>query len=381
MQRFGRVQINGPMGMASFDENQGMIGDFYIQLRWRKTPMASSSTSALIDFLRFGIRIQPSLRRGHVGAVIRSIRVAAPRSADHPGKVAPFRRWADKDMTYLIVQTLNGLSFGMLLFLLSAGLSLNYGLMRVLNLTHGSFYLIGGYIGLTTIQQTGSFILAVAVASLAVGNKSGIVMELFCCVTFITKKCQTLLTFGCLFIFADLALVIWGGEPRTLPRPDFLSGSVSLGGVYYPLYRLFIIAAGAVVAVLLWWLIEGTRIGAMLRAGVDNEEVARGTGINVSILFTSVFALGAFLAALGGVIGGPLLGVFPGADYHVMLLAFVVIIIGGLGSVKGALVGSIVVGLLDNFGKVYFPEFALFTIFAPMAIILSVRPQGLFGRA
>jgi branched-chain amino acid transport system permease protein len=159
-----------------------------------------------------------------------------------------------------------------------------------------------------------------------------------------------------------------------------LSESIEIGAFFYPSYRLFIIAFGFMIAALLWWIQEGTRVGAMLRAGVDDEETARALGINVSLLFTLVFALGAFLAALGGVMGGPIVGVYPGADFEVMLLAFVVVIIGGLGSLKGALVGGLVVGLLDNFGKVFFPEFALFTIFAPMALILAVRPAGLFGR-
>jgi len=159
-----------------------------------------------------------------------------------------------------------------------------------------------------------------------------------------------------------------------------LSQSVQLGDFFYPSYRLFIIAFGLLVAGLLWWIQEGTRVGAMLRAGVDDEEIARALGINVSLLFTLVFALGAFLAALGGTMGGPVMGVYPGADFDVMLLGFVVIIIGGLGSLRGALVGGLIVGLLDNFGKVFFPEFALFTIFAPMALILAVRPLGLFGQ-
>jgi branched-chain amino acid transport system permease protein len=189
-----------------------------------------------------------------------------------------------------------------------------------------------------------------------------------------------LVTFGFLFIFSDLTTLIWGGNPQTMPKPEMFANSLQLGSFYYPSYRLFIIGFGLVVAALLWWLQEGTRIGAMVRASVDDEEVARALGINVSLLFTLVFALGAFLAALGGVMGGPIVGVYPGADFEVLLLGFVVVIIGGLGSLKGALAGGLIVGLLDNFGKVFFPELALFTIFAPMVLILAVRPAGLFGR-
>jgi branched-chain amino acid transport system permease protein len=283
-------------------------------------------------------------------------------------------------MMFWVIQTLNGISFGMLLFLLSAGLSLIYGLMKILNLTHGSFYLLGGYIGLAVVHATGSFVLAVLVGCLAIAVV-GVLMERFFLRRFHLQELpQTLLTFGFLFIFSDLAMLIWGGNPQTMPKPAMFSTSVQLGAFAYPSYRLFIIGFGLVIAALLWWLQEGTRIGATLRAGVDDEEIARALGINVSLLFTLVFALGAFLAALGGVMGGPIMGVYPGADFEVLLLGFVVVIIGGLGSLRGALVGGLLVGLLDNFGKVFFPEFALFTIFAPMALILAVRPTGLFGR-
>lgn len=283
-------------------------------------------------------------------------------------------------MTFWLIQTLNGISYGMLLFLLAAGLSLIFGLMKILNLTHGSFYLLGGYFGLYVIQKTGSFVLALLTASLAIAI-IGVVIERFFLRRFHLQELpQALVTFGFLFIFSDLATVIWGGDPQTIPKPDLFSGSVQLGSFYYPSYRLFIIGFGLLIAVLLWWLQEGTRIGAMVRASVDDEQVARALGINVPLLFSLVFALGAFLAALGGVMGGPIVGVYPGADFEVLLLGFVVVIIGGLGSLKGALFGGLVVGLLDTFGKVFFPELALFTIFAPMALILAVRPRGLFGR-
>jgi branched-chain amino acid transport system permease protein len=283
-------------------------------------------------------------------------------------------------MTFWLVQALNGVSFGMLLFLLAAGLSLIFGLMKILNLTHGSFYLLGGYVGLTVIQKTGSFVLAVIAAMIAIAL-IGVVIERFFLRRFHLQELpQALVTFGFLFIISDLTTVIWGANPQTIPKPALFDGAVHWGGFYYPAYRLFIIVFGLIVAALLWWLQEGTRIGAMLRASVDDEEVARALGINVSLLFTLVFALGAALAALGGVMGGPIVGIYPGADFQILLLGFVVVIIGGLGSLKGALIGALIVGLLDNFGKVLFPELALFTIFAPMALILAVRPTGLFGR-
>ncbi len=283
-------------------------------------------------------------------------------------------------MTFWFLQLLNGLSFGMLLFLLAAGLSLIFGLMRILNLAHGSYYLLGAYVALSVVEGTGSLSLAV-LAGVAVVVALGVVME-----RFLLRRLppheelpQALLTFGCLLIVGDVALWTWGGTPQSLPKPDALSASVRLGLLVFPTYRLFLIIVGTVIGVVLWFLQERTKLGAMVRAAIDDAEIARATGINVSLLSTLVFAVGAALAALGGIMAGPVLGVYPGADFEILLLAFVVVIIGGLGSLKGAFVGGLLVGCLDNFGKVLFPELALFTIFAPMAVILAVRPAGLFG--
>ena len=279
-----------------------------------------------------------------------------------------------------VIHTLNGISLGMLLFLLASGLSLIYGLMKILNLTHGSYYLVGGYVGVAVMRWTDSFVLAIVAAVIAVGL-IGATMERFFLRRFhMDELPQTLLTFGFLFIFADLSLWIWGGDPIMMAKPKIFAHSLSFGLYAYPEYRLFLIVVGALVALGLWWFQERTRLGTMLRAGVDDAEIARALGINVSLMFTLVFAAGAALAALGGVLAGPVLSVYPGADFETLILAFVVVIVGGLGSLRGALVGALLVGLLDNFGKAFFPEFALFTVFAPMAIILVVRPTGLFGR-
>ncbi len=280
-----------------------------------------------------------------------------------------------------VIHTLNGVSLGMLLFLLAAGLSLIYGLMKILNLTHGSYYLLGAYIGSTVIARTGSFALALIVAPLLVALLGAFMERFFLRRFHLDELPQTLLTFGFLFIIADLSLWTWGGDPILLPKPALFEKSIEIGGLFYPTYRLLLIIVGFAVAIVLWWFQERTKLGAMLRAGVDDAEIARALGIDVSLLFTLVFAVGAFLAALGGVLGGPIIGASPGADFDVMLLAFVVVIVGGLGSLRGALVGGLLIGLLDNFGKIFFPELALFTIFVPMAIILSFRPTGLFGRA
>jgi branched-chain amino acid transport system permease protein len=282
-------------------------------------------------------------------------------------------------MTFWAIQTLNGVSFGMLLFLLAAGLSLIFGLMKILNLAHGSYYALGTYVALSVVGWTGSFLLA-AVAGIATVVVLGILMERVFLRRLPREELpQALLTFGFLLIVGDVSLWIWGGTPQTLPKPEMFAHSVRLGPLIFPSYRLFVIAVGAVVGLALWFLQERTRLGAMLRAAIDDADIARATGINVSLLSTGVFAFGAALAALGGIIGGPLLGVYPGADFEILLLAFVVVIIGGLGSLKGAFFGGLLVGLLDNFGKALFPQAAMFTIFAPMAIILAVRPSGLFG--
>jgi branched-chain amino acid transport system permease protein len=282
-------------------------------------------------------------------------------------------------MTFWAIQTLNGVSFGMLLFLLAAGLSLIFGLMKILNLAHGSYYALGTYVALSVVGWTGSFLLA-AVAGTAAVVVLGILMERVFLRRLPREELpQALLTFGFLLIVGDVSLWIWGGTPQTLPKPEMFAHSIRLGPLIFPSYRLFVIAVGAVVGLALWFLQERTRLGAMLRAAVDDADIARATGINVSLLSTGVFAFGAALAALGGIIGGPLLGVYPGADFEILLLAFVVVIIGGLGSLKGAFFGGLLVGLLDNFGKALFPQAAMFTIFAPMAIILAVRPSGLFG--
>jgi branched-chain amino acid transport system permease protein len=282
-------------------------------------------------------------------------------------------------MTFWLFQLLNGVSFGMLLFLLAAGLSLIYGLMRILNLAHGSYYLLGAYVALSIVQWSGSLLLA-TLGGIAVVTGLGVFMERVLLRRLPRDELpQALLTFGILLIVGDVALWIWGGTPQTLPKPAALAASVRLGSLVFPSYRLFVIAVGAAIGIALWMLQERTRLGAMIRAAIDDAEIARATGIDVSLLSTVVFALGAALAALGGIIGGPLLGVYPGADFEILLLAFVVVIIGGLGSLKGAFLGALLVGCLDNFGKALFPEFALFTIFAPMALILAVRPTGLFG--
>jgi branched-chain amino acid transport system permease protein len=281
---------------------------------------------------------------------------------------------------FWIIQTFNGLSYGALLFLLASGLSLIFGVMRIVNLAHGSYFMLGGYVGLSVVWRTESFAAAVLAGALAIGL-IGIAMERL----FLRRLAgqvlgQVLMTIGFALIFQDAALLIWGGDPYTIPVPGPLRGVLRAGALSFPTYRAFIVVVAAVVATLLWLALDRTRAGARIRAAVDDAEMAQGVGINVPLLSLVVFALGAGLAAMGGVIGGAFLGVYPGADFEVLPYAFVVVIVGGLGSLPGAMVGSLLVGLLDNFGKALFPELSYFTLFAPMALILALKPTGLFGR-
>jgi branched-chain amino acid transport system permease protein len=283
-------------------------------------------------------------------------------------------------MTFWILQTLNGLSFSMLLFLIAAGFTLIFGLMKIINIAHGSFYLLSAYIGLSVLEKTESFLLAVVLSSVAAVVVGVAMQSLFLRHLHMKELQQVLLTFGFVLIIADVCLWIWGGNPQALPKPSLLKGSIWIGSLVFPTYRLFVILVGVVVAVGLWIFQEKTKFGAIVRAGVDDEEMLRGSGINIQVVFSAVFGLGALLAGLGGMIGGPFVGVFPGVDVSMLLLALVVVIIGGVGSLKGAFVGSLFVGLVDNFGKALFPELSLFTLFAPMAIVLAIRPTGIFGR-
>ncbi|MBI1894488.1 MAG: branched-chain amino acid ABC transporter permease [Candidatus Rokubacteria bacterium] len=284
-------------------------------------------------------------------------------------------------MEFWVTQAFNGISYGALLFLLAGGLSLIFGMMRIVNMTHGSYYLLGGYVGLTVIWQNGPFVLAILVGALVialigVGEWNAFLKRLGG-----QELGQVLTTMGFALIFQDLGLVIWGGDPYTIPTPQVLSGAFELGQMFFPVYRVFIVLVALAVAVVLWLVLERTRVGAMMRATVDDAEMARGVGINVTLISMCVFSLGAFLAAVAGVVAGGFVGVYPGADFEILPYAFVVVIVGGMGSLKGAVIGSLMVGLLDNFGKALFPELSYFTLFAPMAAILAVRPTGLFGRA
>lgn len=281
---------------------------------------------------------------------------------------------------FWLIQIFNGVSYGALLFLLASGLTLIFGVMRIVNLAHGAYFLLGGYVALSVIWTTGSWLLALPVAALAIALV-GLVMErAFLRRLGFDPLRQVLLTVGFAFLFQQAALDIWGGDNLIIDPPAGLTQSWVVGGLHLPVYRVFMIATALAIGLALWLAMEKTRAGAVVRAAVDDAEMARGVGIDTSRVSMFIFALGAFLAALGGVIGGAFLGIYPGLDFEVLPIAFAVVIIGGMGSLTGAAVGSLLVGLADNFGKALFPELAYFSLYAPMVAILALKPTGLLGR-
>jgi branched-chain amino acid transport system permease protein len=283
-------------------------------------------------------------------------------------------------LTLWLILSVNSVTLGGLLFLLSAGFSLIFGLMRIPNLTHGSMFMLGAYLGVTCIALGLGFWQAALIAGLGVAL-FGAVIERFVLRRLVgAELAQVLVTLGLSFMVADACLMQWGGDPISVETPPMLRGATRLLGLAFPTYRLAIILIAVVIAAALWLLIERTRLGAMIRAAVDDPAMARVVGIRVSHLFTIVFALGAGLAGFAGVIGGPILSVYPGLDQDMLPLALVVVILGGTGRLLGSLVGSFVVGFLYNFGQAMFPELAYVVLFLPMLIVLVLRPQGLFGR-
>jgi branched-chain amino acid transport system permease protein len=279
-----------------------------------------------------------------------------------------------------MIHILNGLTYSSLLFLLASGLSLMFGLMSVINLAHGSYYMMGAYIGYSIVKDKGNFLLAI-LAGLVAGALCGFVMERF----FLRRLHgqyaeQVLLTFGFVYILSDLSRWIWGGESFLIAKPSILAGSVAVGDLSFPVYNLVLIATGIIVVLGLWLFQEKTIAGRIVRAGVDNKEMAMALGINITATFTVVFTFGAALAGFAGIMGGPIIGAYAGVDLHILLLALVVVVVGGLGTFRGALFGSLLIGFISTLSRTWLPEFSMFSIFVAMSIILLVKPSGLFGR-
>ncbi|MDB5596125.1 MAG: branched-chain amino acid ABC-type transport system, permease component [Hyphomicrobiales bacterium] len=285
-------------------------------------------------------------------------------------------------MDLFLSQLVNGLVYGVLLFLLASGLSIIFGLMGVVNLAHGSFFMLGAFFGLSAVKWTGSFWYAMLLAPIPVALIAALMEVLFLRRLYGRQKLdQVLLTFGFSFIFTDLVEWGWGKDTFSIAEPPSLEDSFAILGGFFPSFRLAVLAFGLITALLLWILIDRTRAGAMVRAGVDDGATAMAIGLNVPLLLTTTFASGAALAALAGVVAGPILGVYSGVDVEVLIPAFIVIVVGGMGSLKGAFVGSLLIGITDTFGKAYLPEMAMFLTYMTMIFVLLARPSGLFGQA
>ncbi len=283
-------------------------------------------------------------------------------------------------MQFWIIQTLNSLALGGLLYLLAAGFSLIFGLMRVANLTHGSLYMLGAYVGATVLRFVPSLWFAALVAALALAAFGFLLERLLLRRLSGNPLGQVLVTLGVSFIIADACLMIWGGDPIPLAAPASLQRPILLGGIAFPAYRAAVLGAAFATAFGLHLLMDRTRLGAMIRAGVDDMPMARAVGIPVSRLFSFVFCLGAALAGAGGVIGGPIMSAYPGLDADMLPLALIVVIVGGIGNLLGAFLGSFLVAIVYTFGTALFPDFAYVILFLPMIVVLAFFPRGLFGR-
>jgi len=283
-------------------------------------------------------------------------------------------------MNFWIIQGLNGLAFGSLLFILASGFSLIFGLMRIVNLSHGAYFMLGAYVGLSAIGAGVNFWIAILIGGGTI-SILGMVIERFILRRLNSQPlAQVLVTLGIAFIIADTCVWIWTGDPRPLPMPRELAGAFRVSNLAFPIYRTFVIGVAFALAAAPWFLLERSRLGAMIRAGVDDLPMARALGIRTSLLFSAVFCLGSALAGAGGVLAGPILSVYPGLDSDMLPLALVVVILGGVGSLLGAFVGSLIIGFIYSYGQALFPDLAYVILFLPMVLVLTLRPTGLFGR-
>ena len=283
----------------------------------------------------------------------------------------------------VLLHTLIGLSFGLLLFLVASGFTLTFGLARFVNLSHGATFLIAAHVAAQVDRSVDAFALAVLAATatgvLVALAVFGLARVRWQAITSDPTR-QVLFTFGCLLVIADVVRNRWDGIPQSVLLPDGLDGSFTIGGSAFPVYRVFAMAAAITIAVGLWWLQERTRFGAMVRAGADDREQLEALGIRTDLLFLAVFALAGGLAGLAAGLGVPLLGASIGQEFSVLILALVAVVVGGLGSLKGAFVASVLVGLVDAYGKAWLPTFASFTIMALVVAVLAIRPAGLVDR-
>jgi branched-subunit amino acid ABC-type transport system permease component len=278
---------------------------------------------------------------------------------------------------FLAIQTLNGMVYAMLLFLLALGLSLTFGMLRFVNLAHGTFLLFGAYLGLSMWMLTRSFWLA-AVAAAGGAAVAGGLLERLSLRRFYARSelDQVILTFGVALVAADVMKAVWGKGIHAIAGPALLDGTVLIAAVTFPVYRLVLVAVGIALFVVTWLAVDRTRIGALIRASVADREMVAGLGYDVRLLFSAVFAFGAGLAGLAGVLGAPIIGVYPGLDFDVLITTLIVIVVGGLGSITGAFWASILIGMCETYGKALLPELASFIIFGVMAAVLLLRSWG-----
>lgn len=283
-------------------------------------------------------------------------------------------------MAWFATHVLNALAFASLLFIVASGLTVTFGLMRIVNLAHGAFYLLGGYLTYQFAQSIGNYWLTVLVALVVVAIIGMIAERTLIHPVLGDELAQTLMTFGIALLIGDQILSTWTSNPLSPPNPPGLVGAAHLGPITFPVLRLGLIVAGVVLAAIMLSVLRRSRVGAMLRAAVDDQDMARSIGIPVPAMFLAVFGIGTALAAFAGALGGAFSSLTPAYQWNILLFGFVVVIVGGMGSVSGSLVAAVIVGLIDEFGKVFFPEFALFTVFAPVAVFLAIRPRGLLGK-
>lgn len=284
-------------------------------------------------------------------------------------------------MELLTINLLNGVSFGMILFLLAMGLSITLGVMGILNLAHGSLFMIGGFIGVSVVNSGGNFWLAIIAGSMGAAVAGLIIERLFLGRLYKQLDNQVLLTLGLVYIVGNIALWIYGGRVQIFDLPPLLNWRIAVGSFAFPFYRLFLIGLGGIAFILLWWLIERTRIGAIVRAGMDNKEITMGLGINYPLTCSAVFTLGACIGGFAGTVATPFIGVVQSMSLDILLYALIVVVVGGPGSVLGTLLGALIIGIVDAFGKAFFPDLAMFTMYLVLIIMLLLKPTGILGRS
>jgi branched-chain amino acid transport system permease protein len=283
-------------------------------------------------------------------------------------------------MSQALVTGLNGISYAFILFLLAAGFSLTFGVMGVLNLTHGALFVFGAYVGLQVLDSVSMFWLAILLAAAALAAIGFFLYFFFLKHLYNKVPEQAVLTIGLSYIVANVILWIWGPRAQIAQVPEILTGAIKVGGLSFPIYRIFICGVGLLVLALLWWIQDRTRWGAIIRAGMDNKEMTISLGVNYPLVSTMVFLLGVALAGVGGVLGAPIIGAYPSMGDNLLLLTLVVVVVGGTGYIQGTMLGALVIGLIDTFGKAYVPKAALFFAYILFVVILLVRPSGLIGR-